>query len=691
MVKLKTCILPFLFLVWASLTGVLGADELPPQIEARLLEARARAAASVGDLATAEVLFKKSLQIGGNEISPDGLIRILLLNQSYDEVASTAERYGTAMPESERKVLAEYLKYRETGAVPDLDFKQLAAKTPELALYTGLLLEADGKFEQAYPFLVQFLEPAQWGSELAGKIVLENIELSCQMCLTRNATSFETGTPVCAACQLLLSDPTWVRQSWSAPTDEQRVYMKNLLGELADAVQETYLANTPEEMQKEIPLSPLLELSKLLAKLDPETAELWRRAEKIAMERGRVGPGTGDLGLALTEGKFDPRRFSSEETQKSAYREAENRPDEVVGEQGASQELLWLLNEAHWLSQQLPPYNQTGIKTRDVLWAYDLTERQPKRHVATSVMVLIGDRLGAEQSDYLEQLSTERPDELFFHLVLSSCSRFDFRPVVRERALRHTLWLIENKPLLLSSTPMSAIDKRAHQLILEAWNDKLRANPNRAEVLAAAAEFYNPEIQNLAAALLSRAMELEPDNLEWKKQNAFLQELMDENDPDTDQEQLEVAEESLRQATEAERGSLMTSLVMTAYDAGAHERASEVARELLSQPQDKEDWNSGNAFHKSHLVLGLIALEKGDVEAAKQHLLASAETQGSPQLNSFGPNMRLAEALLIEGERDTVLKYLDLCSNFWGSPYIKQWSEEIEAGEVPDFGANLRY
>ena len=257
MVKLNICILPFLILVWASLTGVLGADELPPQIEARLLEARARAAASVGDLATAEVLFKKSLQIGGNEISPDGLIRILLLNQSYDEVASTVERYGTAMPESERKVLAEYLKYRETGAVPDLDFKQLAAKTPELALYTGLLLEADGKFEQAYPFLVQFLEPAQWGSELAGKIVLENIELSCQMCLTRNATSFEMGTPVCAACQVLLSDPTWVRQSWSAPTDEQRVYMKNLLGELADAVQETYLANTPEEMQKEIPLSPL--------------------------------------------------------------------------------------------------------------------------------------------------------------------------------------------------------------------------------------------------------------------------------------------------------------------------------------------------------------------------------------------------------------------------------------------------
>ena len=85
----------------------------------------------------------------------------------------------------------------------------------------------------------------------------------------------------------------------------------------------------------------------------------------------------------------------------------------------------------------------------------------------------------------------------------------------------------------------------------------------------------------------------------------------------------------------------------------------------------------------------------GDIERAKEHLLAAGNTSGSPQLNSFGPNMTLAKELLEQGERDVVLEYFRLCAKFWKSRShlgtLEEWANQVKAGMVPDFGANLRY
>jgi hypothetical protein len=105
------------------------------------------------------------------------------------------------------------------------------------------------------------------------------------------------------------------------------------------------------------------------------------------------------------------------------------------------------------------------------------------------------------------------------------------------------------------------------------------------------------------------------------------------------------------------------------------------------------DWNYGNAVHKAHLILGRIALARGDVEEACSELLAAARTTGSPQLSSFGPNMQLALELLNAGRREVVLEYLALCGTFWemGQSQIKEWSADIRSGHTPAFGANLVY
>jgi len=94
-----------------------------------------------------------------------------------------------------------------------------------------------------------------------------------------------------------------------------------------------------------------------------------------------------------------------------------------------------------------------------------------------------------------------------------------------------------------------------------------------------------------------------------------------------------------------------------------------------------------------HMVLGRVALKRGDVETAKRELLLAGATPGSPQLDSFGPNMSLAKDLLEKKQADTVIEYFALCGKFWKleDGNLKRWSVLAKAGEMPDFGANLVY
>ena len=128
---------------------------------------------------------------------------------------------------------------------------------------------------------------------------------------------------------------------------------------------------------------------------------------------------------------------------------------------------------------------------------------------------------------------------------------------------------------------------------------------------------------------------------------------------------------------------------------GKLDEASRLARELLDLAElFRHDFHYGNAVHHGHRLLGEVALRCGDLATARAELLESGRTPGSPQLNSFGPNMTLAKGLLEAGERDVVVQYFELCSAFWkydlqGS--LPAWSAEVREGRIPEFGANLLY
>lgn len=144
--------------------------------------------------------------------------------------------------------------------------------------------------------------------------------------------------------------------------------------------------------------------------------------------------------------------------------------------------------------------------------------------------------------------------------------------------------------------------------------------------------------------------------------------------------------------SEYDRWLAMGDVGLWTVDTGDLEKAESLANETLKiAEQYRDDWNYGNAIHFGHLTLGRVALNKGNVDGAKKQLLLAGKTPGSPQLNSFGPNMMLAKELLAVGERETVLKYLAHCKEFWDSPFemASKWEKQIIEGKSPGFGSSL--
>jgi hypothetical protein len=164
--------------------------------------------------------------------------------------------------------------------------------------------------------------------------------------------------------------------------------------------------------------------------------------------------------------------------------------------------------------------------------------------------------------------------------------------------------------------------------------------------------------------------------------------------PPTPQEQYSRATGTLKAATDDQaRFYALRRAAKAAFEVGQLAEARAFAKELLDLAgRLPRDWNYGNAIHDGHLVLGRLAVRDGDVETAKRELLEAGRTPGSPQLDSFGPNMSLARDLIEKGQVEVVLQYFELCSKFWDHrDDLRRWSVQAKAGEIPDFGANLVY
>lgn len=146
--------------------------------------------------------------------------------------------------------------------------------------------------------------------------------------------------------------------------------------------------------------------------------------------------------------------------------------------------------------------------------------------------------------------------------------------------------------------------------------------------------------------------------------------------------------------TEEERFVHLGRAAKELFDEGKLDEARRCAEELSSITHKHTDsWNYGNAIQDANVVLGRIAVREGNLGAAKAHLSEAGKSPGSPQMNSFGPNVSLAKDLLEKGEKDAVIAYFEACKKFWEMDRgrLDDWIALARAGRMPDFGANLVY
>ena len=269
------------------------------------------------------------------------------------------------------------------------------------------------------------------------------------------------------------------------------------------------------------------------------------------------------------------------------------------------------------------------------------------------------------------------------------------------RQAEHVLWFIRNAPEseVLEGPEgqiMPVFNPEGYAEAKEAWLEQIEGEPRNVTFLRHAAAFFTLSDEALSAELLERAENVEPTNAEWARELAHIRwrgarRFPEGWDAALAEHALADFERAYELSDESGRGNLMPELGMAAFVAGYTEKARTYAEKTLENIPD--DWNRGNRLHFGNLVLGRIALADGDLEAAAQYLLAAGRTPGSPQLGSFGPDMALARDLLERGQSQTVVRYLQLCLDFWkmGQDRLKNWIALVEAGRTPDFSRNLRF
>jgi hypothetical protein len=227
------------------------------------------------------------------------------------------------------------------------------------------------------------------------------------------------------------------------------------------------------------------------------------------------------------------------------------------------------------------------------------------------------------------------------------------------------------------------------------WMARLQNFPDNVEVIEGAAQFFILHERGLSQQLFEEGRTREPDNPRWTSQLANLHKLNADSTGDLGEARLALTElERLRAMPATQKRGMPTELPQAAFAAADFQKARTYAEQLLKEAlAQPTGWDYGNKVHKANLVLGRLAAREGRMVDAVRLLRTAGETPGSPQLNSFGPNMSLAKDLVELGETEAVLAYFEQCRVFWkmGGPRLDAWTSDVKAGRVPNFGANLIY
>jgi hypothetical protein len=137
----------------------------------------------------------------------------------------------------------------------------------------------------------------------------------------------------------------------------------------------------------------------------------------------------------------------------------------------------------------------------------------------------------------------------------------------------------------------------------------------------------------------------------------------------------------------AVRSSLTRRLAEALLEAGELAAADSVAARELERTAGADLFYGGNAHYEMNQVRGQVALRRGSTAEAVAYLHRAAATRGSPQLATFGPQLRLARELLEAGHVAAVRAFLVSVRGFWLGPLAEAFLDDaiatIDRGEQP--------
>jgi tetratricopeptide (TPR) repeat protein len=324
-------------------------------------------------------------------------------------------------------------------------------------------------------------------------------------------------------------------------------------------------------------------------------------------------------------------------------------------------------------------------------------------------LMIEGRKLTKEQARKIADKVRRGTGDLRCHLLLLG---YYFTRQFRTKAAtkahsRQVLWMIENQPAHpINGSPhchLSYGQQSDHDAIKQAkklWIRQIKKSPGNANILANAASFFSSiREHDRAKALLNQAKELEPDNAEWPRKLSAFFELRRRFASDKSKQvfaQKALAEEecAFRLETSAYRKLLwLDDLAWKAYTAGDHGKAEGHACTILDfhakLPEAERDGTPCDSIHNAYLVMGSIALDKGDIQGAIENLIASVTQPHPSPGNRLTPDMTLAKRLLEIGDRDSVLRYIEIsaaiCNGSKERDKRRGWIAAIKKGRTPKF------
>jgi hypothetical protein len=187
----------------------------------------------------------------------------------------------------------------------------------------------------------------------------------------------------------------------------------------------------------------------------------------------------------------------------------------------------------------------------------------------------------------------------------------------------------------------------------------------------------------LARTYLERAVSIAPNSELAKEMKMRLTEF----ERSRRAEQLEkMSPAELATVSDSDRILLALSLMRQTWTLQKPDAAAAKARELLDlAARNQSDALYGDAVFEAKLILGKMALRRGDKKAAARDLLAAADAPSSDRIRRGLIEMNLPRALVDWGERRAVAEFLErMAPKTDRSKQFRDWAAEIRKGVNPD-------